>query len=262
MLLVLCGLDDAGALWFGRRAIEAGVDCRIVTTEELSYVARLSHRLGGGGVHTTVELVDGTLLVDDVVAGAGRVSGVLHRMLEPPARAWQRAAPAERDYATMELHAVVLSWLRGLPCPVRNRPEPDCLAGPVRHPFAATAAAHAAGLRCPTVRFDTAAPLGPADALLAAAATAAGQQARAVHLACLDGDVIAAGVPDEIVAGVSAFATEIGAGEALIGVDFVVGPAGWWFAGVTPLADLRAGGGDLCGRLVDLLAPTLAGAIR
>ncbi|HEV8651809.1 MAG TPA: hypothetical protein VG276_21030 [Actinomycetes bacterium] len=261
MLLVLCGLDDPGALWFARRAVESGLDCSVVTSEALSYVRRISHQLGRDGVHTTVELIDGTVLVDELAAGPGGVSGVLNRMLEPPAQAWQYAAPAERDYAAMELHAVVLSWLHGLRCPVRNRPEPDCLAGPVRHPFVAVAAAHAVGLSCPTVRFDSAAPLWPADALLAAAAAAAGRPARAVHVVCLDGEVLAPEVPEAVAGGVAAFTTRIGAGEALIGVDFVVGPSGWWFAGLTPLADLRAGGAVLFDRLIELLVPGLMVAV-
>ena len=30
----------------------------------------------------------------------------------------------------------------------------------------------------------------------------------------------------------------MGAGQALLGVDFVVGDNGWWFAGASPFADL------------------------
>jgi hypothetical protein len=135
----------------------------------------------------------------------------------------------------MELHAVVLSWLHGLPCPVRNRPEPDSRAGPGRHPFLAAAVAHAVGLRCPAVRFDSATTLGPADALLSAAAAAAGRTARPVHVACLDGQAFTSEAPGYVTEGISALAAGIGAREALIGVDFVVGPAGRWFAGITPV---------------------------
>jgi hypothetical protein len=249
MLLVLCGLDDESALWFARRAGQSGADCTIVTTEALSYARHLSHRLAGGEVGTEVRLADGTTLVDS------EISGVLNRAVQPPGAAWQLAAPAERDYATMELHACTLSWLHALPGPVRNRPEPDCLAGPLRHPFVTVAAAHAAGLPCPEIRFDTAGPLGPADVLLLAAARAAGPQARPVHLACLDGVVAGGEPPEPVAAGLSAFATRMGAEEALLGVDFFAGDGGWWFAGTSPLPDLRAGGETLCQRLLALLAP-------
>jgi len=250
MLLVMCGLDDASAQWFACRAVRSGVDCRILTTETLSYARRISHRLVGGEVRTGVLLADGTSLVD------GEISGVLNRTLQAPAAAWQLAAPAERDYATMELHACTLSWLHALPCPVRNRPEPDCLAGPLRHPLVTVAAAHAAGLPCPEVRFDTAGPLSPADALLLAAAQAAGPKARPVHAVCLDGAVLGPEPPEPVVAGVRAFAARLGAGSALLGLDFVAGPGGWWFAGASPLPDLRVGGDALCRRLLELLAPS------
>ena len=48
----------------------------------------------------------------------------------------------------------------------------------------------------------------------------------------------------------------MGAGAALLGVDFFAGAGGWWFAGASPLPDLRAGGDALCRRLLDLLAPS------
>ena len=56
-------------------------------------------------------------------------------------------------------------------------------------------------------------------------------------------------------AGIAAFATRMGAAEALLGVDFFAGDGGWWFAGTSPLPDLRAGGETLCQRLLALLAP-------
>ncbi len=250
MLLVVCGLDDESALWFARRAAQAGADCTIVTTEALSYAQRVSHRLADGEVHTVVRLADGTQLADT------EISGVLNRAVQAPAAAWQLAAPAERDYATMELHACTLSWLYALPCQVRNRPEPDCLAGPLRHPFVMAAAAHAAGLPCPEVRFDTAGPLGPADALLLAAAQAAGPRARPVHLVCLDGEVLGGEPPEPVAAGIAAFAARMGAGAALLGIDFLAGAGSWWFAGASPLPDLRAGGDTLCRRLLALLVPS------
>jgi len=256
MLLVVCGLDDESALWFARRASQSGADCKIVTTEALSYARHFSHRLARGEVRTAVRLADGTRLVDS------EISGVLNRAVQAPVAAWQLAAPAERDYATMELHACTLSWLHALPCQVRNRPEPDCLAGPMRHAFVTVAAAHAAGLPCPEVTFDTTGPLGPADALLLAAARAAGPQARPVHLACLDGVVAGGEPPEPVVAGIAAFAARMRADAALLGIDFFAGAGGWWFAGASPLPDLRVGGETLCRRLLSLLAPGRVPAIR
>jgi hypothetical protein len=254
MLLVLCGLDDTSALWFARRATQSGADCTIVTTEALSFARQFSHRLDGGAVRTAVRLADGTSLTDH------DIGGVLNRAVQPPTAAWQLAAPAERDYAAMELHACTLSWLHALPGPVRNRPEPDCLAGPLRHPFVTVAAAHAAGLPCPQVSFGTAGAgrgesLDPAEALLLASARAAGPRARPVHLVCLDGVVLGCQPPEPVAAAITAFAVRIGAGAALLGLDFLAGPDGWWFAGTSPLPDLRAGGDALVQALLTRLAP-------
>jgi hypothetical protein len=138
---------------------------------------------------------------------------------------------------------------------VRNRPEPDCLAGPLRHPFVTVAAAHAAGLSCPQVSFGTAESLDPADALLLASARAAGPRARPVHLVCLDGVVLGCEPPEPVAAAIAAFAVRIGAGAALLGIDFLAGPDGWWFAGTSPLPDLRAGGDALVQGLLARLAP-------
>jgi hypothetical protein len=264
MLLVLCGLDDASALWFARRATQSGVDCTIVTTEALSFARHFSHRLDGGAVTTAVRLADGTSLADHGLADHGladhEIGGVLNRAVQAPTAAWQLAAAAERDYAAMELHACTLSWLHALPGPVRNRPEPDCLAGPLRHPFVTVAAAHATGLPCPQVSFgtaeaSTAESLDPADALLLASARAAGPRARPVHLVCLDGVVLGCEPPEPVAAAIAAFAIRIGAGAALLGIDFLAGPDGWWFAGTSPLPDLRAGGDALVQGLLALLAP-------
>ena len=101
MLLVVCDLDDEGALWFARRAAQRA-DCKIVITEALSYAPYFSHRLAHGGVQTVVRLADGTRLAD------GEISGVLNRAVQPPASAWRLAAPARtglRHHGTARVHA-------------------------------------------------------------------------------------------------------------------------------------------------------------
>lgn len=240
MLLVLCPLNDPHALWFAGRARADGRSCTVLPTEKLSFPRRRSHHLGGDGgtgPRTVIELTDGT------VVDGSRVTGVLNRMLMPPADAWQHAAEAERAYATAELHAFSLSWLSALRCPVRNRPTPQCLAGPAPDPLRSWAAAQAAGLSCAPVRAGTREPWHPAEAVLAGARRAAGPSARPVHAVCLDGAVLAPHVPARVAAGVAALCAAVGADRSLFGVDFLVDGGGCWrFAGTTPLPDLRAGG--------------------
>ena len=127
----------------------SGVPVTVVTGELLAFARRRSHRLGRAGVHSSIELGDGTVLSDLTF------TGVLNRLVEPPAAAWEHAAVGERTYAMAELHAFTLSWLTSLPCPVRNRPDPSYLAGPAPHPLLALAAARSVGLRTVPIRLDT-----------------------------------------------------------------------------------------------------------
>ena len=255
MLLVIVSLDDRDALWFAQQAMAAGVDCTVLTTEALSFARRRSHRVSDAGISTSIEVSAG-LCIDD-----WRLSGVLNRSLGAPDRAWQRAAPAERDYASAELHAFMVSWLAGLRCPVRNRPTPQCLAGPAPHPFVATAAAARAGLLCPPLTTTTAeAPLG--DIQLVAARLAAGAGSRPVSVPCVDGSPVVAGVPDDVATGIARFLALVGAAEAVVGIDFLVAGGKWWFAGMTPLPSLRDGGQAMVERLLATFASEPVRAAR
>jgi hypothetical protein len=258
MLLVLCAITDTDALWLVDRIRKAGIEVTVVTGELLAFARRRSHRLGCEGVVTSIELGNGTTITD------ANLTGVLNRLDGPPAAAWGFAAPAERDYAMAELHAFTLSWLSGLRCPVRNRPTASSLAGPAPHPWHAATAARRAGLAVPPLRLDTSMATG--EGLVRnsyrAAAAAAGAGSRPVSLVCLDGEPVTrfrlpAALPDRI----RLFARLIDADTDLIGLDFFVAPQGpgradtWWYAGVTSLASLPAGGIPLVRRIILLLAP-------
>ena len=243
MFLVVCDIEDVGALWFAGQLRAAGVQTCLVTSDLLSFARRRSLRIGAVGVEPVIELAYGTTIT--------RPAFVLNRLTGPPAAAWRWASDTERTYAIAELNAFILGWLTGLDRPVRNRPDPSCLAGPVPHPLLLAAAAGRAGLDCAEVpvRHDWG---STPDYLLEAAARAVGPSAQPVHAVCLDGVILNAPVPPNVAAGAREFATLIGAGEALIGVDFLVQDNIWWFAGMSPLADLRAGGATLVDRLVAL----------
>jgi hypothetical protein len=45
-----------------------------------------------------------------------------------------RIVPADQAYVAAEMQAFLLAWLTALPCPVVNRPSPQCLAGPAWGP--------------------------------------------------------------------------------------------------------------------------------
>ncbi|MDQ6659083.1 MAG: hypothetical protein M3Z00_12830 [Actinomycetota bacterium] len=242
MLLILCSLDDLDTVAFARGASAAGVPCRVLTAEALSFASRRSHRLSSIrragrtsiSVVTEIETVGAPLLLE------GNLSGVLNRLVEPPATAWRRAAAVERDYAAAELFAFTLSWLSGLTCPVRNRPTPGCLAGPTPHSLSSLAVARQVGLDCPPLRYSSRAGSAATD-LGSAALAAAGHDAGVEQLVCLDGKVLTRRAPAGLADAVAAFASAIGAEQSLNGVDFAVSGSRWVFAGMTPLPALAGG---------------------
>jgi len=243
VFLVVCDIEDVGALWFAGQVRAAGVQACLVTSDLLAFARRRSQRIGAIGVESVIELAHGTTIT--------RPAFVLNRLTGPPAAAWRLASDTERHYAIAELNAFMLGWLTGLHCPVRNRPNPSCLAGPLPHPLLLAAAATRTGLDCADVSFRHDSGSTP-DYLLGAAARAAGPGSQPVHAVCLDGVVLNVPVPPHVAAAVREFTTLIGAGEALIGLDFLVQKDIWWFAGMSPLADLRAAGKTLVDRLVAL----------
>ncbi|WP_029135891.1 hypothetical protein [Nakamurella lactea] len=256
MLLILCPLDDLDALAFAHRATAEGTGCRILTAEALSFAGRRSHRIvspvrGSGApisVRTEIEALGLPPINDE------QVSGVLNRLIEPPASAWRRATAVERDYATAELFAFTISWLSGFECPVRNRPTASCLAGPAPHPLRAVVAAQAAGLECPDLRYGSDTAAAQPD-LAAAAFAAAGPGARARQVVCLDGMVLSDGIPADPGAGVVGLLCAIGADADLVGVDFAVRGDHWVFAGLTPLPALGGLGRDGRRTLLATLTP-------
>ncbi len=254
MLLILCPLDDLDTLAFAHRVIADGVPCQVLTAEALSFARRRSQRLSAVdraghrsiAVRTEIELVGAPPLLEH------HFTGVLNRMVEPPTAAWHRADAVERDYAAAELFAFTLSWLTALACPVRNRPLPGCLAGPVPHPLAMLVAARRAGLQCPPMRYRSRSDLLVGD-LGTAAFTAAGPGAHVEQLACLDGTVLTPGVPAGLAELVRRFVAALDGQHSLIGVDFAVRGSRWIFAGLTPLPALATAGQPLYRALLDSL---------
>jgi hypothetical protein len=271
MFVVLCDPDDTGALWLIQRLRERGEDCALVTTDLLSFARKRSQRIGRDGVSAEVDLDGRTLLDGRTVLDGRTMPGstgpehpdvLINRMCAPPLAAWRSAPAAERDYATAELTAFALSWLDGMPDPVRNRPDPSCLAGPAPHPLRAGALAAAAGLTCADVRLDSDQGMPPGrHLLLEAALRQAGRDGRVLHIVVLDGEIVdpegvarqaGAPAPAGFAAAVRRLCTSLGAGQALLGLDVVVCDGEWVFGGVTPLPDLPVAGGALVDALVRL----------
>ncbi|MBA2399533.1 MAG: hypothetical protein H0V72_12680 [Bradyrhizobium sp.] len=90
--------------------------------------ANWDHRVSAAGVKTEIRMADGSLL-------AGNAPSVIFNRInfvDPPQ--FRDAAIADRDYARMEMFALLLSWLVSPGCPVINRPAPNALAGSAYRP--------------------------------------------------------------------------------------------------------------------------------
>lgn len=233
MLLILCSLDDLDALAFALRCRTVGIDHLLMTGEALSFSAHRSHRLRDGHpVRLNVAGAGGRIIRSE------DLTGVLNRLVEPPAAAWRYAAAVERDYATTEMYAFVISALTGLRCPVRNRPTPGCLAGPMPHPIVLYAAARTAGMTCPDLRWTADGPdSGPE--LSGAALAQAGPSGRVRQVLMLDCHVLTPAVPSAVADACRRLCRAVGAADALVGVDFAVRNDRWVFAGLSPVPGLR-----------------------
>jgi hypothetical protein len=122
-LLVVADASDRGAHAVARLvATRHGAHAvRTVAPAILTTAAVWQHRIVGGRPETSLGLPDGTWLADPPAAV------VLNRtrwVIAPPMH-----SDADRQYAVMELHAVLLSWLAGLDALVVNPPAPSNLAG-------------------------------------------------------------------------------------------------------------------------------------
>lgn len=98
------------------------------------------HRIGRAGVSSELRFPDGSGLADFAP------TLVLNRLVFDPGRLFAHWSDIDRDYARMELYALLLSFLQGFECPVVNRPDPAGLSGAVLRPLVWCARAAEAGL--------------------------------------------------------------------------------------------------------------------
>lgn len=227
---VLCGPEDASAVWLADRLARRGLVVRLVTTEELVYSASLTHTVTRTGTTVAVRLADGAVL------GPG-LRGTINRVVRIP-RAHLVATPEpDRDYVLFELQAVLTSLLFALPGTVVGRADPRGLCGAWWRPAEWMVAAGRAGLT--GVGYRT----GGAD-------ESTGRRTLLVTA----GRVLATDglqVPGDVTDGCLALAARHGGG--LLGLNFAVTALGWAFESATPWPDLRPGGDALVDTLHDVL---------
>ena len=153
--LVLAHRWDRSAAAVTAALLRHRVESRLVTIEELLFAPSWAHRVDSGGALSEVRLHDGTVLRSE----EPRV--VLQRLgsFDLP-----QFGAQDRSYAVAEMSALLLSWLKGFPCPVIN-PVTHRGYCPGRSPVGWLALAAEAGLSVPRLRLTSSLRRFPADGL-------------------------------------------------------------------------------------------------
>lgn len=225
MKLILCSDGDTTAQWAyaGLRGLGCD-DLELVTSEDLAYSLRWSHRIKSDGSTVDIRLADGRQI------SLASLDGVINRLNWPSRALIQHATHDDQDYAYSESFAFYLSWLHALPGKVFNRATPQGLCGTWRSAAQWAILAGRAGFHVEPYReyetgWERSLPSG-----------------RTLTSAVLfEGTPFGPHVPAEIETPSRAlFALN---GTSLLGIDFYQSEKGHWnFHGATPLPDLCLGG--------------------
>jgi hypothetical protein len=227
--LVLTQAADESALWvYQRLRARSRGDVRIVLLEELD-VATTSwtHDVGRDGARTRVRLGDGRCL-ETIGSGA-----VLNRLPRPPVALLTAGPPVEATYASSEMHAFAMSWIRSLAPVVVNAPTAQGLSGRWRPALHWRQLAAGAGLPVVPLHLTSTDP---------AAWAGTGDGPSAVVLA-VGGELVGSWAPPAVRQAVRRLAAL--ADTAILGLRFSgTDPAsgGWRLLDASPQPDLRAAG--------------------
>lgn len=238
MPLILCEDGDPSAPWAADQFRRRGLPVEMVPSSMLGAARRWDHRIDSHGARIVIELADGRRLSSDAA------TPILNRLSLVPLGALRAAAGRDYGYAVQEMSAFHLSWLHAWPATVINRPSPQGLSGPYRHPSDWLAMGAAAGL--PTLEWSQGSddpperswtPAWPAEATAFVAA----------------GRVV---LPPALPAPFSGPLARLGqrSGTALIAVDFArAGTGAWAMCSASTLPNLVPGGDPLASALVEAL---------
>jgi hypothetical protein len=237
MLAILAHPGDVAALWAAEGLKARGLHpVELFDADELARAKRWEHRLGQGGAYVAATLPDGS------VFDSRKLTGTLNRLIELPRGPIAGASAEDREYASQELHAFWLSWLKALPGPVINPPDPRGLGGALRSSTEWTALAARAGLPVRTEVFRSSVQHDDPNEWTLPSVT----------MVVLNGEVFGP-LADRLVRSGCQRLRAL-AGTPLLGIRFVRTERGWQFSSATPLPDLRSGGTPLLDALASALS--------
>jgi len=118
------------------------------TLWDLQNAKRWSHEQACGKTHNQLILPNGTIIDPSRAVVFNRLPGVT-------VTHFANSTPEDKQYATEETHALVLSWLAAFKCPVVNPATHAGLAGPYHDQLTWYMLAHRAGLPTPEVSLSS-----------------------------------------------------------------------------------------------------------
>jgi hypothetical protein len=119
-------------------------ETRLVSLDEIIFAPHWVHTLNGARPRTVLTLHDGAAIQTD------QIGIVFNRLRYVDMPHFGTSAKIDREYAVMEMFALLLSWLKALACPIISPISPQSLAGPSHSSLAWQHLAGKAGL--PTAR--------------------------------------------------------------------------------------------------------------
>jgi hypothetical protein len=110
MILILCHLHDAEAIWLYQQLKRAGSpdSVAIVSVNELLYARTIRHTLGCAGVEFSIQLQSGQTLTRD------ELSMVINRLCYIDPVVWKQTSQVQYQYVSQEINALYMSILHSL----------------------------------------------------------------------------------------------------------------------------------------------------
>jgi hypothetical protein len=214
-LVIAAPTDETAIRVYCELRSRHGADAvKIVSSEELEMAPRWILQLDSREACSEVRLASGLTIE------SGAVSAVFQRIRYAQAPHFAASSQYDREYAAAEMHAVLLSWLASLRCPVVNPPHPMGLGGLERRQIDWLLLGMRAGL--PVIELELTVGLGETLEPL-------GMERRSVLVA---GASVVGDVPD----GHAEACVRLAAlsGCTLLEVFFAPAADGWRFVGATP----------------------------
>lgn len=242
MWLIIGSTADVAVLWVYEGLLRNGLTpVYFVPIESLGLGNRWEHRLTGSENTTKLALADGRTIDSRLVRGT------VNRVLSPAFIEYGSIVEGDRGYVCQETFSLYVSWLKSLPEPILNAPDPQGLCGNWRHISEWVWLASCAGLPVPSYRLSS-------DEIINSnpkVNKANGQEVMKTAIVVRD-RVFGDDLPPNLVNGCIQLAKL--ARLETVGIDFSHDENnGWTFVSASPMPDFRLGGWPLMQKLITIL---------